>query len=113
MSFNRLAYDKCAYKTQLQQSVDPLSYAIFQNKYEHVNKCRNELGLVGGAAVSHIGGNLIDVENDLRGQTRSASDCPTKKFPANAAAKTPVQHMKSCQMIAYKQHKHSKFPHNN
>ena len=36
-----------------------------------------ELGIVGGTGVSQIKGNLVDLENDLRGQTRSASQCPS------------------------------------
>ena len=41
-----------------------------------------ELGIVGGTAVSQIKGNLADLENDLRGQTRSASQCPSKHYQA-------------------------------
>ena len=54
MSSNRLIYDTCAYKKTLDQSVGPLSYVLNPIKYENCNKCRMELGLVGGTAVSHI-----------------------------------------------------------
>ena len=37
-------------------------------------------GLVGGTNVSHIKGNLVDLENDLRGQTRSNTKCPARKY---------------------------------
>ena len=54
-------------------------------KYENCNKCRNEFGLLGGANVSHIKGNLVDLENDLRGQTRPNTRCPDKKYkPTNS-----------------------------
>ena len=76
MSSNRLIYDTCAYKKTLDESVGPLSYLLNPIKYENCNKCRMELGIVGGSNVSHIRGNLVDLENDLRGQTRGASLLP-------------------------------------
>lgn len=80
MSSNRLSYDACAYKTELKQSTDPLEYMMYQGKYNNDFKCRVEFGLVGGNGVSVYSGNLVDLESDLRGQTRLASDCPEKMF---------------------------------
>ena len=54
MSSNRLIYDTCAYKKELDQSVGPLSYVLNPIKYENCNKCRMELGIVGGSQVSQI-----------------------------------------------------------
>ena len=73
MSSNRLIYDSCAYKHDLVQSVGPLEYMLNPIKFENANKCRMELGLLGGTAVSHVKGNLVDLETDLRGQTRRTS----------------------------------------
>lgn len=116
MSYNRLRYDQCAYKTEIDQSVGPLEYLLNPMKYENCQKCRHEFGLVGGTNVSHIKGNLVDLENDLRGQTRTLSNCPAKKYaptegsfitrPAtrcNASVKldlTPV-HLPPCQMLRF------------
>ena len=80
MSSNRLMYDTCAYKHELSQSVGPLEYVLNPMKYENCNKCRMELGLVGGAAVSHVKGNLVDLETELRGSTRQLSSCPKNKY---------------------------------
>jgi hypothetical protein len=126
MSSNRLKYDTCAYKKSLDQSVGPLSYVLNPIKYENCNKCRMELGIVGGTAVSQIRGNLVDLENDLRGQTRSASLCPDNHYqpsckdgigekcqprqlniPGNSSNKprtinTDLLHLPPCQMIRYK-----------
>lgn len=127
MSSNRLTYDQCAYKKTLQQSTNPLSYVLNPMKYENCNKCRMELGVVGGTAVSHIKGNLVDLENDLRGQTRAQSLCPDKLYqkPCGAGAdinkcsptsitthrnicdppttlNTELLHLRPCQMIRYK-----------
>ena len=42
-----------------------IQYLLNKIKYEHEQKCRNELGLVGGSNVSRIKGNLVDLESDL------------------------------------------------
>lgn len=116
MSSNRLMYDDCAYEKSLNESVGPLSYLLNPMKYENCNKCRNELGLVGGSAVSNIRGNLVDLENDLFGITRLASDCPSYKYHPSKdntivltdkcgrkrVIDTRMQHLPSCQMINYR-----------
>lgn len=126
MSSNRLMYDSCAYKTTINESVGPLEYMLDPIRYENCNKCRMDLGVVGGSAVSHIRGNLVDLETDLKGITRKASLCPTQKF-SSACAKgnmancqpgnitivgencnkprvidTSPVHLPSCNMIRYK-----------
>jgi hypothetical protein len=127
MSFNRLRYDNCAYKQELNESVGTLSYILDPSKYENCNKCRMELGIIGGTNVSHIKGNLVDLETDLRGTTRMSSKCPTKKYQnkcptsedmttcqpdkivlqGNGGNKmrtidTDIVHLPACQMIRYK-----------
>ena len=126
MSFNNLSYDNCAYKHQLNESVGTLAYMLDPSRYENCNKCRMELGIIGGTNVSHIKGNLVDLETDLRGTTRHASKCPTKKYlnpcpngdmntcnpnniviaqnPANKGTvlNTNMLHLQPCQMIKYR-----------
>ena len=116
MSSNRLMYDDCSYNKSLKESVGPLSYLLNPMKYENCNKCRNELGLVGGTNVSNIRGNLVDLENDLFGITRLASDCPSNKYHPSTnnqivtndrcgrqrVIDTRMQHLPSCQMINYR-----------
>ena len=118
MSSNRLMYDTCEYKQRLQESVSSIDYLLDPVKYEHDNRCRMELGLVGGTNVSHVKGNLVDLENDLRGQNRPATNCAEYKFipseesyvqgkeyikPVNhPKVDTTMQHLPTCQMIDYK-----------
>jgi hypothetical protein len=80
MSLNRLSYDTCSYQTTLNQSVAPISYFLDPIKYENCSKCRPELGLVGGTAVSHVAGNMVDLENDLRNANRPNTHCPSYKY---------------------------------
>jgi len=120
MSSNRLIYDQCEYKQKLKESVSSTGFLLDPLKFEHVNKCRHEFGLLGGTNVSHVKGNLVDLENDLRGQTRPMTRCSTYKYsgPQKDGQLTPgkeyikpvvhpminttMNHLPSCQMIHYK-----------
>jgi len=73
MASTRLTSDTCAYKERITASTAPLDYSLYTGKYENCTKCRVELGIVGGNNVSLFSGNLVDLESDLRGQTRPAS----------------------------------------
>lgn len=117
MSMNRMMYDACAYNSELHQSTAPLSYVLDPVRYENCNKCRMELGIVGGTAVSHVAGNLVDLENDLRGQNRPNTHCPSYKYipPTTNVLQgkeyikpvehpqidTSLRHLPACQMINY------------
>ena len=68
-----------------QQSADAYSYVLIPEKWENPNKCRNALGLVGGSEVSHVNGNLVDLESDLLGITRPNSKCNQKQYVPNCA----------------------------
>jgi hypothetical protein len=87
---NRLTYDACAYSQSLSQSVSPLSYLLDPIKYEHCDKCRVELGIVGGTAVSHINGNLVDLENNLLGIDRPGTLCSAYMY-APSVPGAPIQ----------------------
>lgn len=112
MSFNRLTYDTCNYKKDLSENVSALGYVLDPARYEHQQKCRHNLGLLGGSAVSHVAGNLVDLESELRGQTRLNSKCPCNKYmPSNDGIirndktepiDTKMKHLPSCQMIGYR-----------
>tara|TARA_E500000331_G_scaffold356906_1_gene416721 strand:+ start:2380 stop:2772 length:393 start_codon:yes stop_codon:yes gene_type:complete len=115
MSFNRTSYDECQYKNRLGGNVSILSHILNVNPHENKSKCRHQLGFVGGTNVSHISGNLVDLESELRGQTRYVSKCyggniytpnsvqngfitNDKTPPINT---TPL-HLPACQAITYK-----------
>ena len=114
MSSNRLIYDTCAYKKRLDESTSPLQYHLNPLKYENCNKCRIELGVSQGPSASQIKGNLIDLENELRGQTRPLSSCDSRKYRPGQKLytshkgnqkkeiDTDLVHLPTCQMIRYK-----------
>ena len=69
------------------------------------------VGWVAGNNVSHVKGNMVDLESDLRNQTRFTSKCQSRVFlPSDDGLvhndKTkPINidplHLKSCQTIPY------------
>tara|TARA_B100001123_G_scaffold307059_1_gene343113 strand:+ start:202 stop:516 length:315 start_codon:yes stop_codon:yes gene_type:complete len=85
-----------------------------------------EFGILSGTRVSHIRGNLVDLETELRGQNRNASLCPAKHYMPHKQTEdnsyvqpesikirgtpnrqernidTTLTHLSSCQMIRYK-----------
>jgi hypothetical protein len=115
---NRMIYDACAYNQDLAQSVNPLAYVLDPVKYENCGQCRMELGIVGGTAVSHVSGNLVDLENDLRNQNRPNTHCPSYKYApptdkylqgkeyikpvCHPKIDTTLKHLKPCQMVDYR-----------
>ena len=117
MSSNRLKYDRCASLESARMSQTPSEYILDPIRFENENKCRNEFGLLGGTNVSHIAGNMVDLESDLMGITRPATQCPSLKYskpkgnvimPKNymkfadvPKIDTSLKHLDSCQMINY------------
>lgn len=81
---NRLIYDACAYNARLGESMAPVEYMLDLAAHEHCDKCRVDLGLVGGTNVAHVNGSLVDIENDLKGINRPATKCPAFKFLPSA-----------------------------
>lgn len=80
MSFNRRTHDLCEYKNNVVQSVSTLSWTMDPNKYHHTAKCRVPFGIVGGNEVLPYRFDVVDVESELRNQTRPISQCPCRKY---------------------------------
>ena len=97
---NRLSYDTCAYSQAIAQSVSPLSYVMDPVKNEHCDKCRVELGVVGGTAVSHINGNMVDLENNLFGIDRPGTQCSAYMYQPTPAGQ-PIQGIGYNKQTAY------------
>uniref|UniRef100_A0A6C0EYB2 Uncharacterized protein n=1 Tax=viral metagenome TaxID=1070528 RepID=A0A6C0EYB2_9ZZZZ len=80
MSFNKLSYDFCAYKNELAQSTGSLGWVLDENRFYNSNSARINFGIVGGNEVSIIKGSMVDLESDLKGQTRLQSKCPQLQY---------------------------------
>jgi hypothetical protein len=101
------------------QSTQINDYLMDNSKYHNNNQCRVEFGLVGGTNVSQIQGNLVDLENDLYGLTRTASRCPKYHYiPQEGNIQKPInyikpvinpelnlkkKHLKSCNFFNYQE----------
>ena len=76
---NRKIYDRCEELCWRNQSTAPIGWTLDADRFVHVNRCRADDSVVGGTSVSadYI---YIDVESDLRGQTRPLTQCPAYKY---------------------------------
>ena len=74
-SSNRLLYDNCSYQKRLYESTSPLSYNLSQYKYENCNKCIYDKFWTPYQ--------LVDIETELRNQTRPLSHCDQFKYSPN------------------------------
>ena len=74
-SSNRSIYDNCAYSKQLYESTSPLKYQLYQGKYESCQKCRYDKFWTPYQ--------LVDIETELRNQTRPLSKCDQFKYSPN------------------------------
>ena len=117
MSFTRIHDDVCQYKQNLSENVSYISYLLDVAKFERCDKCRPEVGVVGGTNVSHVKGNLVDLESNLFGIDRPNTRCPSFKYlPSTSYVQgkeyiKPVEHpkidvskahLRPCQMMDYK-----------
>jgi len=82
-SQTRTISDDCAYKRRLHESTSPLLYNINPIAYESCTKCHMAypgfIGSLGGQGFG-IGPDRVDIDSDLRGQTRLLTNCPTHKY---------------------------------
>jgi hypothetical protein len=72
-SFNRLRYDNCAYDRTLHESISPLTYQLYEGKFENGGKCVYK-------SQFYRPFDLVDVESELKNITRANSKCPENKY---------------------------------
>jgi len=116
MSFNRAIYDPCEYNKRLDESTSVLSYNLDPNRYYNCSQCRIGFGTVGGNQVSLTACNMVDLESDLRNQTRLYSRCPEKKYlpkckpncksnsglPCEGCRADTLVNLPECNLVQYK-----------
>ncbi len=74
-SSNRTLYDNCDYQKRLYESTSPLAYALYQGKFENCGKCLHDKFWTPYQ--------LVDIETELRNQTRPLSNCDQFKYNPN------------------------------
>ncbi len=78
-SNNRLLYDSCSYEKRLYESTSPLAYRLYTGAVENCNKCYD------ANSGYYFRYDLVDVETELRNQTRPLSHCDQFKYSPNCA----------------------------
>ena len=77
--FTNSLYDKCNIKRKDQESIGQYNY-IMSPVYENENKCFENQTPFQHTQFHSIPGSIVDVESDLRNQTRMLSRCPETRF---------------------------------
>jgi hypothetical protein len=78
-AFTGLEYDRCAYQQKLNTSTSPLSWNMYQGKFEHCKKC-----VYNQQSFWHPNDKeIVDAESELLGITRPATKCAQYKFLPN------------------------------
>lgn len=82
MALAGIAYDKCAYATELQENKNILEYTLSTDPYARCKECRPAFGIWGGNSVSRppISVNMVELESELMGIRYPASRCPSKRY---------------------------------
>ena len=82
MNFNRLNYDTCTYQHNLKQSVGVADYILGMPRV-NCNACFHSdpsMGSIDSAPSVISKDKLVDIDSELMGLTRKASNCPTDAY---------------------------------
>ena len=69
---DNLFYDDCAYNQRLKENREFAQYQLYQGAHENIGKCKYDR--------FYHPYDLVDVESELKNQTRPLSDCPSLKY---------------------------------
>lgn len=76
---NRMIYDNCSYDQYLNDTIGPYQYQLYQGAHENNNKCKYDK--------FYHPYDLVDVESELKNQTRPATKCGIYKYNNNECGK--------------------------
>jgi len=79
-SSNRTLYDQCDYQRYVHESTSPLAFNTDFTKYEHRDRC-----VIGKL---HTRFDVVDIESELRNQTRPLSNCDRFKYSPGCKSKS-------------------------
>lgn len=74
---NRTIYDECKYKQWEHDTTDPFRYRMYEGNFENCGKCKFDN--------FYHPYDLVDIESELRNQTRPLSNCGSWKYNPNYA----------------------------
>ena len=79
-SFTRAAYDECELKKQFAESTAQFDWATDYNVIESKESCFEATAPFMHNPFKSIPSDAVDIESELKGQTRNLSRCPENKF---------------------------------
>lgn len=105
MSFTKTKYDNCFLSQQEQSNKSIFNYVVDQSMFVNNAECNNYTApfLTYIPSGIPLTGNIVDIENDLKGMNRPYSKCATCKF--NPDPNTPVIQGQTQKMDVYPNNK--------
>lgn len=94
--FTNLNYDACAIKQKDDENKDYFGWITDPNISESKDSCFNKLSPFSRNPSSSIPSSKMDIESDLRGQTRVLSRCSSQKFSPKFNVETVTEEMVQC-----------------
>lgn len=82
-SFSRSAYDQCALDKKNKESTAPFQWATDESVVESKKACYLSASPFMHNPFNSIPSPFVDIESELKGQTRFLSKCPENKFNPN------------------------------
>lgn len=86
-SFTRTSSDQCALDHKLSESIQPFNHTTDSNVVENSSACLPSQSPYMFNNFHSVPNKVVDIESDLRGQTRLISKCPTKQYNPSTANK--------------------------
>jgi hypothetical protein len=97
MSFSRLNHDDCTYEHNLRQSIGVGDYML-KTPAVDCQPCLNTYLPTG--STSSTCDQRVDIDSELRGITRRATNCPTRKFiPGTYEPNCTIKHLPDCRTL--------------
>jgi|UniRef100_A0A6C0DVZ4 hypothetical protein len=84
-SFSRSLYDDCSLQKKNQESVAPFEWTTDSSIIESKQSCYLAASPFMHNPFNSVPSSIVDIESDLKGQTRQLSKCPETRFNPNTA----------------------------
>ena len=95
--FTNLIYDKCALETKENENKNHFQWTIDPNYAISNNTCYHQTSPLLRKPSFTVPSSNISLENDLRGQTRPLTKCPSLKFIPNLTENKKLENINECQ----------------
>ena len=95
-SFSRSLYDQCSLEKKNKESTAPFEWTTDSSVIESKQACYLATSPFMHNPFNSVPSSIVDIESDLKGQTRQLSKCPENRFNPNTAKALQWSQLKEC-----------------